>query len=293
MTRTLPLKALHTFATVAQQRSFSRAADVLCVSQSAVSHQIRSLESYLDSQLIDRGQQPIQLTESGQALYSVLADSFYRIDAVCQHLRKPNTSRIAVVAQTSLAVEWLAPRLNDFRQAHPDIDVLLHMESSAESLQVEQFDVILGTWPCPAGFASQSIGQEWWFPVCSPEQYRLIDPKNPNSLFDYPLYSSEQGADWQLWQQHMQLAAPAKHQIHHVSLALLATKAVTNSKGFALSNRFITNDAINNGLLIPLTHWRYPLPWGQYQVHYRHHSQQRNPVASFVNWIMANLPSST
>ncbi len=289
MHRLPPLKALQAFEATARLHSFSAAGVELFVSQSAISHQIRLLEQQLGCPLINRKQQPLQLTEQGAALFSVLQESFFRMRSVCQHLAQQPVRRLSIAAQTSIAVEFLAPRLNAFHSQCPQIETLLHMESNAASLDPSQFDLILGTWPCPSGFASVALKPEWWFPVCSPAQYQRLRSDDPASVFDALLYSSEQGQDWQLWRQQMQLSAPAQLQLRHVSLALLATKAVSSGEGIALSNSFIAGDAVRAGTLKALLAWRYQLPWGQYQLHYRPGGQQQQQINQFIQWFCAQV----
>lgn len=287
-----PLKALQAFEATARLHSFSAAGQELFVSQSAVSHQIRLLEQQLGCQLINRKQQPLALTEQGATLFSVLQESFFRMRSVCQHLKQQPARRLSIAAQTSIAVEFLAPRLNAFRLTCPQIETLLHMESNAASLDAGQFDLILGTWPCPSGFATVSLRPEWWFPVCSPAQYERLDLTDPASVFAAVLYSSEQGQDWQLWRQQMQLSAPAQLQLRQVSLALLATKAVSSGEGIALSNSFIAGDAVRAGTLKALPAWRYQLPWGQYQLHYRPGGQQQQQINQFIQWFCQEMQHS-
>lgn len=287
-----PLKALQAFEATARLHSFSAAAQELFVSQSAISHQVRLLEQQLGCQLINRKQQPLALTEQGATLFSVLQESFFRMRSVCQHLVQQPGRRLAIAAQTSIAVEFLAPRLNAFRSEFPHIETLLHMESNAASLDAGQFDLILGTWPCPSGFATVALRPEWWFPVCSPAQYQQLDPDDPASVFQAVLYSSEQGQDWQLWRQQMQLSAPATLQQRQVSLALLATKAVSSGEGIALSNSWMAGDAVRAGTLKALLQWRYQLPWGQYQLHYRPGGQQQPQINQFIQWFGAQMQQS-
>lgn len=287
-----PLKALQAFEATARLHSFSAAAQELFVSQSAISHQIRLLEDQLGCQLINRKQQPLALTEQGATLFSVLQESFFRMRSVCQHLVQQPGRRLAIAAQTSIAVEFLAPRLNAFRSAFPHIETLLHMESNAASLDAGQFDLILGTWPCPSGFATVALRPEWWFPVCSPAQYQQLDLQDPASVFQAVLYSSEQGQDWQLWRQQMQLSAPAMLKQRQVSLALLATKAVSSGEGIALSNSWIAGDAVRAGTLKALLQWRYQLPWGQYQLHYRPGGQRQQQINQFIQWFCAQMQHS-
>ena len=287
-----PLKALQAFEATARLHSFSAAAQELFVSQSAISHQVRLLEQQLGCQLINRKQQPLALTEQGATLFSVLQESFFRMRSVCQHLVQQPGRRLAIAAQTSIAVEFLAPRLNAFRSEFPHIETLLHMESNAASLDAGQFDLILGTWPCPSGFSTVALRPEWWFPVCSPAQYQQLDLNDPAAVFQAVLYSSEQGQDWQLWRQQMQLSAPATLQQRQVSLALLATKAVSSGEGIALSNSWIAGDAVRAGTLKALLQWRYQLPWGQYQLHYRPGGQQQQQINQFIQWFCAQMQQS-
>ena len=77
-----------------------------------------------------------------------------------------------------------------------------------------------------------------------------------------------------------------------VSLARLATKAVSSGSGLALSNSFIAGDAIRQGQLHALTDWRYLLPWGQYQIHFRQDSLQREAIRVFIDWLEQQAASS-
>lgn len=277
---TLPsLKALQAFAATATYRSMSQAATALCVSQSAISHQIKQLETQLGCRLLDRSSHPLQLTQAGDSLAQVLHDSFGRIDLVCQQLRAPSKQLLRIVAQTSIAVEWLAPRLAAFNASHTDIDTLLHMESSLESLDSQQADLVIGTWPCPQGFVSQAFGTEWWFPVCHPRLFASKAQWHTDDIIKAPLVTSEQGSDWQLWCQQQGISPPATTQYQHVTLALLAAKAVSSGYGFALSNSFLAFDAVARGELVALTQWRYPMPWGQYHCHYRPDHKRRETQA--------------
>lgn len=276
------LPYLHVFACVARHRNMTRAAEELCITQSAVSHQIRSLEQQLGQRLFDRQRSPLALTQAGDSLFRVVDDALERIAHVCQHLQAPTLRSLRVTAQTSIAVEWLAPRLHQFQQLHPQIEVRLHMESNAASLALDQTDVIVGTWPCPVGFRSQAFGPEWWFPVFNP--HFEAEPQSPAQLLKAQLVTSEQGADWQLWAQQLGLVAPPRWRWRHVTLALLAYKSVAQSPGFALSNAFVAGDAIARGELVALTKWRYQLPWGQYHIHTRAYPGSE-AVTLFCQWL--------
>lgn len=284
-----PLKALQAFEATARLKSFSKAAEQLYVTQSAVSHQVKLLEDFIGQPLLLRQNKSVELTQSGDMLYSVVRDCFVRLNSVTQHLLNQPPVQLKILAQTSIAVEWLAPRLELFKQQHPELDTLLDMASMANNADPEQYDIILGTWPAPAGFVSRQLRTEFWYPVCAPAQFQLLTSADAAELLHYPLYSSETGEDWQLWCQHQQLRSPAAMQLRYVNLALLATKAVTAGSGFALSNDFIAGPALASGQLVALRQFSYQLPWGQYQLHYKTDSVQSTAVAHFIQWLTDQL----
>lgn len=284
-----PLKALQAFEATARLKSFSKAAEQLFVTQSAISHQVKLLEEFIGQPLLLRQNKSVELTQSGDMLYSVVRDCFVRLNAVTQHLLNQPPVQLKILAQTSIAVEWLAPRLELFKQQQPQLDTLLDMASMAHHADAEQYDIILGTWPAPAGFVSRQLRTEFWYPVCAPSQFQLLNTTEAAELLDYPLYSSETGEDWQLWCQHQQLRSPASMQLRYVNLALLATKAVSCGSGFALSNDFIAGPALASGQLIALRQFSYQLPWGQYQLHYKADSVQATAVEQFIQWLTHQL----
>ena len=282
-----PLKALHYFAATARHLSFSRAAEELCVTQSAVSHQVRLLEQFMGKPLLLRQGKRVCLTQEGDSLYAVVRDSFQRIESVTGHLLNEPRANLRIVAQTSIAVEWLASRLPLFKRSEPDVGCFLSMESAAASVDTASCDVIIGTWPTPADFVSLPLRDEWWFPVCAPSLAAQIS--DCASLLSLPLYSSENGEDWRLWLQHQQLREPPQLAMSHFGLALLATKAALQGDGVTLSNHFLAQDLIAAGQLVAYPQWRYRLPWGQYSVHYRQDSHNGPAIEAFVRWLQGQV----
>jgi len=284
-----PLKALNCFEATARLKSFSKAAEELCITQSAVSHQIRLLEQFYGQPLLSRAKKQIELTQSGDMLFQVVQDSWLRLHAISQHLLKQPPVQLKILAQTSIAVEWLAPRLEQFKQQHPQLDTLLDMTSMADQAQQQHYDIVLATWPAPAGFASRRLRAELWYPVCAPAQFALLKGQNAAELLHYPLYSSEGGEDWQLWCQHQQLRLPTSPSLRYVNLALLASKAVSSGSGFALANDFIASSSIKNGQLVALKQFSYQLPWGQYQLHFKTNPTRQLAIDQFISWCFAEL----
>lgn len=120
---TTPLNALRVFEAVARTGSFRAAADQLFVTQSAVSHQIRHLESWFDAPLFEREGNRTRLLPHAQELARTLALSLTEIDAACARAREVNVRQPLVIAAIpSVAMCWLIPQLDGFRKTHPDVE---------------------------------------------------------------------------------------------------------------------------------------------------------------------------
>ncbi|MEI8146313.1 MAG: LysR family transcriptional regulator, partial [Alphaproteobacteria bacterium] len=121
-----PLKCLLTFTTVMEHGSFARAADELHVTPSAVSHQIRALETMLGKSLFVRARRSVQPTADAVAYAETIRESFSRIAvATSRFIARAGTRRLRVHSSPSFATLWLLPRLASFQRRHPDIDVSL------------------------------------------------------------------------------------------------------------------------------------------------------------------------
>lgn len=120
----LPLGALRVFEAVARQGSFSSAAVELCVTQSAVSHQIRGLEAWLGAPLFERMGNRVAMLPHATDLASALGYAFRDVEGACQRARRAGgPSVLTVAAIPSVAVCWLIPRLGTFAAAAPGVEV--------------------------------------------------------------------------------------------------------------------------------------------------------------------------
>lgn len=117
-----PLNAIKTFAIAAQYLSFKQAAKVLNVTPTAVSHQIRSLETQLNVTLFERKVRSIELTPQGEALAETSLSVLNQLHLCIEEIKTP-TNRVTISCCTSFASLWLAPRLTDFNLRYPDIEI--------------------------------------------------------------------------------------------------------------------------------------------------------------------------
>ena len=119
-----PLNGLRAFEAVARHESFTRAAQELAVSQSAVSHQIRNLEGFLRTRLFERSGLTLALTQEGQTLYAGLRQAFALIrQSVADVQAEVEASPLGISLKPHFALKWLAPRLARFWQVNPGLDL--------------------------------------------------------------------------------------------------------------------------------------------------------------------------
>jgi len=137
------LNNLKAFAAAAHFRSFKQAAAALHVTPTAISHQIKQLEQFLNVQLFERQVRQVVLTAQGQKLAATTERIFSDLSSTLTELSKPAT-QVTLSCCTSFATLWLAPRLADFQQRHPDIDVqILASDSLLDFRDVAQLDLAL------------------------------------------------------------------------------------------------------------------------------------------------------
>src|SRR6202051_476318 len=157
------------FEAAARNLSFTKAAEELFITQSAVSRQIKALEEHLGVALFERRQRALALTEGGHVLYRVATDVLERLQAAADQLRAAGRTRqLSLTTTTGFASLWLIPRLQRFTSLHPDVDV--RISATTEALNLERSLIDLAIRYCkpesvPEG-AVKLFGEEV-IPVCS------------------------------------------------------------------------------------------------------------------------------
>ena len=119
-----PLNALKAFEAAARHESFTRAAEELCVTQGAVSHQVKALEVELGIKLFNRERQRLIITEAGRDYLTVLRDAFDRMAVGTERLIQRQSAGVLTVSTSpDFAAKWLVYRLGRFAEAHPGIEL--------------------------------------------------------------------------------------------------------------------------------------------------------------------------
>jgi LysR family glycine cleavage system transcriptional activator len=204
MTRLPSLNSLKTFVVAARSLNFTRAASELGVTQTAVSHQIRILEAYLQVQLFRRKNNALALTDKGRIYYSSLQSAFDLIVSATEVLRDEKSVRTLVLAvRQSFATWWLIPRLPKFHAQHPEIEVKLVSANTAFDFADDNIDAAIrpglkwSSCDCECSKVLPIIIS----PVCSP---RLLSASKglgePSSLAQQTILRVATAPDdWEIW----------------------------------------------------------------------------------------------
>jgi LysR family transcriptional regulator, glycine cleavage system transcriptional activator len=164
------LNALRAFEAAARHLSFAAAAEELNVTPPAISQHIRALEEYLDSALFVRTKSGIALTPQARAAYPDIRDGLEQLAVGLGKLRgSGQDSLVTLTVPPSFAAKWLLPRIDRFREQHPDLDIRLDTTDRLVDLAAEGID--LGVRYGLGGYTdlqADKLFDEEVFPVCSP-----------------------------------------------------------------------------------------------------------------------------
>jgi LysR family transcriptional regulator of beta-lactamase len=195
----LPLNALRAFEAAARHRNFTRAAIELCVSQAALSHQIKGLEARLGVKLFRRLPRGVMLTDEGAALVPVLGAAFDNIGAVLDRFeggRYRTVLALGVVG--TFAVGWLLPRLPGFAARHPEVDLRVMTNNNRADLAGEGLDLAIrfgdGDWP---GVVATRVMAAPMIPMAA-RKFAAIGTIAAD-IAGVPLLRSYRADEWQRW----------------------------------------------------------------------------------------------
>ena len=230
----LPLNALRAFEAATRHLNFTRAADELCVSQGAVSHQVAKLEARLGVALFRRLPRGLALTDEGQALIPVVADAFDRMGATLDRYAGGRLREVLTIGVVgTFATGWLLGRLTDFGRALPHIDLRVMTNNNRVDLAGEGLDLAIrygdGAWH---GTHAEPLMAAPLTPLCAPAlAARLTEP---GALACETLLRSYRADEWPRWFEAAGLACPKLTGPVFDSSALMAAAAMSGL-GIALA----------------------------------------------------------
>lgn len=259
------------FEASARHLSFTKAAAELNLTQAAVSKQILQLEERLRVQLFVRAPRRLVLTEPGKKLYASVFSSLGQIAQTVADIRSQGSALVTVTATSAFATLWLLPRLQEFTERHPNINMRFvasdrnqHVNPDAVDLHVRYGNDSWSGVDCELLFAVQV------FPACSKEFCDRQKLRRLEQLAAAPLLELTtehwQGMDWDQWFQQAQFAAPTQRIRFYFNDYVMLQQAAEAGHGVCLAWSGLSDDALASGRLIAPLPQRVSAPrgWGYY-----------------------------
>jgi LysR family glycine cleavage system transcriptional activator len=251
--RTPSLKAIKTFQIAAKHSSFSVAADELCITPSAVSHQIKTLETQLGLPLFSRGARALALTDAGARYLEQIDDLFMRLDAVTEQLRaRFGRSSVRLHVPAYFASEMLLPRLSEFSKLHDGIDLRIDTSGGHGRQHVAEADisVVVGTGPWN-GLVAHPLFAQTMVPACSPELLAERPVQRYEDLNAHTLLVHEaRRDDWDRWATAVGIKELRPAQIVRIDSMSAATRAAEKKIGIALLPAELSRRKFTQGRLV-------------------------------------------
>lgn len=285
------LAALKAFESVGRHLSFQRAAEEICLTPSAVSHQVRTLENQLGARLFVRRHHELELTPIGLSylsrVQSIIADL---LDATTDVVDSNGQAPLSIQLCPSIAATWMVRRLSSFREQHPELEVNLVTPYEDPHFLLPEVDVGVlygnGNW---TGVRTEYLMGEKIFPVCSPDYLKSAPPLNhPADLTEHSIIRCSIAAnpEWATWCDTVGLSDFKPKQDLRFHNRVQAIEAAIHGLGIAMGRRPAVDGALERGeLVIPFDTMLDG--FGAYYLVYPDQSGRLPRIAAFRAWVMA------
>jgi LysR family glycine cleavage system transcriptional activator len=292
MPRRLPqLNALKAFEAAARHISFTRAAEELCVTQGAVSHQVKALESELGVKLFNRERQQLTITDAGRDYLAVVREAFDRIAMGTERLVQPQSSGMLTVSTSpDFAAKWLVHRLGRFAEVHPEIDLRVSGTLHHVDFAREDVDIAVrhgdGHWP---GLHVTQLCTEFLFAVCSPALASSL--KQPSDVLKLPLLHLDDRTAWSEWFNAAGVIGPDLHG-PILNRASMLIDAAADGQGVALARTTLAAWDLIYGWLVRPFPIAVPLS-KSYWIVCPKASANLPKLVAFRDWLVAQASEDT
>ena len=273
--------------------SFAKAAAELNVTPAALSFQIKSLEDHLGQLVFRRLNRAVELTKAGRMLAPATTEGFATLNAAWQNVQRQNDTRtLTITAGPAFTAKWLAPRMFDFAQTHPDVELRFSATLRLIDFERDDVDVAIRFGEGPDdGLFSLDIIDEWMTPMMSPDMARKI--KTPEDLRGATLLHQDdftfikQSSNWNTWFHEQGLGKPPEggprfSQSDHANDAAIAGTGVVLGR-YSLVERALRDNQLVAPfpLAIAITaRYRIVCPLG---------AENRPQVKAFIDWVLKEV----
>ena len=276
--------------------SFSKASSELHVTPAAISQQIRQLEEQLDCELFRRSSRMLTLTEEGSACLPGLTEAFEKIVGALEQIdAAKETGSLTVSVAPSFAAKWLVPRLEDFRNVHPDIDVQISASMHLVDFTGEEVDCAIRYGAGDYGdLFAEKIMQETVFPVCSPTLlHGSAVLKQPVDLGRFTLLHDDSPdqdpscPDWGMWLKAAGVSGIEVARGLRFNQSSLVLEAAIAGQGVALAKGQLAAEDLRTGRLVRPFNVTQTLDFAYYLVCPRRKTSLAK-VTAFQRWLRSH-----
>lgn len=287
------LNGLKAFEAAARHMSFTKAAEELHVTQTAISHQVNRLEEELGMRLFYRGKSGLALTSDGMTYFPSVRLAFRELRSSTEFLLQSyNNNTLTLTTLVSLASKWLLPRLGTFKSQYPEIDVRISASTDLVDFYGEGIDAAIrygnGNWE---GLRSDWLMSDDIFPVCSPMLVQEGKLESIEDLANHTLLqvSGLTSNDWNTWLSAAGLARRIEDDTRLTfDLALMAVQAATDGLGVCIGRTSYVEEDIKAGRLVVPFDMKISSNLGFWFVTPKERTDCRK-VAAFRQWLIKSI----
>lgn len=287
-----PLNALRAFEVAARHLNFRLAAEEIGVTQGAVAQQIRGLEATLGLKLFDRRPRTLALTEAGRGYAVHIRRAFEMIAEATETLR-PQPQHLTVSVTPSFASRWLIPRLPDFAEAHPDIDLRILASDRLSDFQTDAVDLAVrhARPPFGPGLAADLLFEQCLIAVASPLLVEKLGPPDAGANFSHYALLHDGHDAWPAFLDRcFPQGAPQPAKNFRFNQTSLALDAAIAGQGLALASRFFVETDIAAGRLVQVFPVEFRTGADFYLVTPRTPPRHAASVTRLRQWLLAARP---
>ncbi len=263
MRRHVPLNAIRAFEAVVRHTSVVKAANELCVTPTAVSHQIRLLEDFLQVDLFSRRNSRIYPTPGALANVARVSQALDLIDAAVRDLTdlpEDDHAHLTISVSASVASLWLVPRIGDFMAREPETDIHVRTFLTRKDAEAQDSEIKICPWRGQSGFHAEPLIEESTIPVCSPELLARYDGDKAESLRRAPLIHIDRAhlgieddfPDWARYLTEYGVSRPNYTHGLRFNQSGQAIEAAMAGAGILLGRSLLIARAVSAGKLIPV-----------------------------------------
>jgi len=284
-----PFAAVRAFEAVARHLSVKDAAEELCLSPSAVSHQLRALEEYFDTALIERKNNSLQLTLTGRAYSGRLSQLLDMFDESTRQMAEVGHRPFRLLCTPSFAARWLVPRLDRLSFADR---VRLRIADGLPSTDFasNDADLVIQWADDPIkDVVTEPLMSSARYPVISPELKEREKIESPEDLLRVPLIHYETMDGWEEWFQTAGIEPPVFPRGPSYPHCELAITAAERGQGVSISFDSLVRDALAEGRLVRLFNTSIRMPFTIYSIAFAESRQDDPMIREFSRWIHAEV----